>query len=69
MVILDNRAMQLSSPVAVEVAAAAAMAASSTGNQYLNPDYLAPMPTEVSYQLKQMQYNRAVECTKCMQRT
>ena len=47
MVILDNRAMQLSSPVGL----AAAVAASSAGNQYLNPDYLAPLPTEVIYQL------------------
>ena len=48
MVILDNRAMQLSPPVGVgAAAAAAAVAASSAGNQYLNPDYLAPLPTEV----------------------
>ena len=46
MVILDNTAMQLSPPVGA--AAAAAVAASSAGNQYLNPDYLAPLPTEVS---------------------
>ena len=39
--------MQLSSPVGL----AAAVAASSAGNQYLNPDYLAPLPTEVIYQL------------------
>ena len=47
MVILDNTAMQLSPPVGA-AAAAAAVAASSAGNQYLNPDYLAPLPTEVS---------------------
>ena len=49
MVILDESAMQLSSPAeAVAAAAAAAAAANSAGNQYLNPDYLVPLPTEVS---------------------
>ena len=61
MVILDHRAMQLSSPVGAAAAAAAAGAASSAGNQYLNPDYLAPLPTEVSYTLERTRKNCVVE--------
>jgi hypothetical protein len=46
MVILDHRSM-LSSPAAIVAAAAAAHSSAAGGNQYLNPDYLAPLPTEV----------------------
>ena len=69
MVILDNRAMQLASPVGAAAAAAAAVAASSAGNQYLNPDYLAPLPTEVSESLIRFLRTRNitswVQSTKC----
>ena len=51
MVILDSRTM-LSSPGGAAASIAAAAAASNSApngaNQYLNPDYLAPLPTEVS---------------------
>ena len=39
-------------PLDVQAAAAQATVATllaATGNQYLNPDYLSPMPTDVSF--------------------
>ena len=60
MAILENSDSS-NTPIDAHTAATHATVATmlaATGNQYLNPDYLSPMPSDVSSYSKFIQYNQ-----------